>query len=58
MTESCLSVPGKAAAKERYEIIEVEYTTQKELIRETLKYYTARIFQHEYDHLQGILIGD
>lgn len=58
MVESCLSVPKQSNVKERYNIIEVEYDTPTGVVRETMKYYLARIFQHEYDHLQGILIGD
>ena len=63
--DGCLSIPGRSGDSERYPWVEVEYTNEKgELIRETLHGhsrkgdFTAIIFQHEYDHLQGILYID
>jgi peptide deformylase len=46
--ESCLSLPGKTWMVERFNTVQVDG-----------KFYTglhARIIQHEYDHLHGILI--
>ena len=57
--EACLSVPNKKFLVSRPQIIRVEYTNQnQELITEDLKDYAARIYQHEIDHLLGILISD
>ena len=57
--EGCLSVPGIRGLVPRYREIEVEYTTrQGETQREILKDFIARIFQHELDHLDGILFLD
>lgn len=54
--EGCLSIPGKSDMVYRSLIIRVAYTdlygVQKD---ETIEGYTAVIFQHEYDHLLGIL---
>ncbi len=57
--EGCLSVPNVRGLVPRYQSIEVEYTTQQgETKQETLKDFVARIFQHELDHLDGILFTD
>jgi peptide deformylase len=63
--DGCLSIPGVAGNSIRYPWIEVEYTNEKgELIKEKQEGYsrsgnfTGIIFQHEYDHLQGILFTD
>ena len=63
--DGCLSVPGRSENSIRYPWIEVEYFNEKgEKVRERLEGYsrqdtfTAIIFQHEYDHLKGILFTD
>lgn len=57
--EGCLSIPGIRGLVPRYQRIEVEYTTrQGELQRQELTDFVARIFQHEYDHLNGIVFLD
>ena len=57
--EGCLSVPNVRGLVPRYQTIEVEYTTrQGETKRETLTGFVARIFQHELDHLDGIIFTD
>jgi len=63
--DGCLSIPGKSGNSVRYPWVEVEYTNERgELIRETLHghsregNFVAVIFQHEYDHLQGVLYTD
>ena len=57
--EGCLSVPNVRGLVPRYQTIEVEYTTrQGETKREVLTDFVARIFQHELDHLNGILFTD
>lgn len=63
--DGCLSIPGISGNSIRYPWVEVEYTNQNgELIRERFEGYTREgdftgvIFQHEYDHLQGVLFID
>ncbi|MBE9117970.1 peptide deformylase [Lusitaniella coriacea LEGE 07157] len=57
--EGCLSVPGFRGLVPRYERIEVEYWDRqgRHNVRE-LSGFIARIFQHELDHLNGILFID
>ncbi|MBW4574711.1 MAG: peptide deformylase [Aphanothece sp. CMT-3BRIN-NPC111] len=57
--EGCLSVPGIRGLVPRYQAIEVEYTSRDgQLHRQELTDFVARIFQHEYDHLDGIVFLD
>ena len=57
--EGCLSIPGIRGLVPRYQTIEVEYTNREgNLYRQELTDYVARIFQHEYDHLEGIVFLD
>ena len=57
--EGCLSVPNVRGLVPRSQAIEVEYTNrQGETKQETLTGFVARIFQHELDHLDGILFID
>ena len=58
--EGCLSIPGKRGNIERYQDIDIAYTSLKTLsdTTETIKGFTAVIFQHECDHLDGILYTD
>ncbi len=63
--DGCLSVPDKYGNSVRYPWIEVRYKNEKgENLREKLSGesrlgdYTGIIFQHEYDHIQGILYID
>ncbi len=55
MMEGCLSFPGLFMKVKRPDIIGVKYldTQQKECIIK-LEGFHARVFLHEYDHLQGI----
>jgi peptide deformylase len=53
LEEGCLSFPNKYKKIERNEIICVRYHNGLNIIEETLSGFTARVFQHEYDHLQG-----
>lgn len=57
--EGCLSIPGIRALVPRYTKIKVNFTDanaeQKNL---ELNGFVARIFQHEYDHLQGLVYLD
>jgi len=53
--EGCLTYPGIFLQLKRPLTIEVEfYTAKEELIKTKLTGLTARIFLHEYDHLNGI----
>ncbi len=58
--EGCLSIPGINGMVERSDEIEISYTdeTTGEIVNEKVKGYTAVIFQHEADHLDGILFTD
>jgi peptide deformylase len=57
--EGCLSVPGIRGLVPRYRAIEIEYTDrQGKLQRQTLTDFVARIFQHEFDHLNGKVFLD
>ncbi|WP_017655881.1 peptide deformylase [Fortiea contorta] len=57
--EGCLSVPGIRGLVPRYQAIAVEYTDRNgDLQQQELTDFVARIFQHEYDHLNGILFVD
>lgn len=63
--DGCLSIPDVSGNTVRYPWIEVEYTNEEgQLVHEKLEGYsrqgnfTGVIFQHEYDHLQGVLFID
>jgi peptide deformylase len=57
--EGCLSVPGVRGLVLRDRTIEVKYFTQYgDLVQQELTGFVARIFQHELDHLDGILFPD
>ena len=54
--ESCLSVPDYAALVARADRIEVEYLNMEGVTQHgVLSGNRARVFQHEMDHLDGIL---
>ena len=60
--EGCLSMPDLYGPVPRWEWIETEFQTLEngELISKTatFKDFEARVFQHELDHLDGILFTD
>ena len=57
--EGCLSIPGIRGLVPRYQAIEVEYTNRNgQVQRQELADFVARIFQHELDHLDGIVFVD
>jgi len=59
MEEGCLSIPEVNADVDRAVNLQVEYhTLEGELIREKLEGLPARVFQHELDHLNGVLFID
>ena len=69
-SEGCLSVPDRDGEVMRSQSIEIEYTDLEALkadnardgklptVRESVTGFTAVIFQHEIDHLEGILYID
>ena len=63
--EGCLSVPDMRGEVKRSEEIEIEYVDMEQLKngkyamkREKINGFTAVIFQHETDHLEGIIYTD
>ena len=66
--EGCLSVPGRRGDVLRSQEIIVEYADMTSIrdtscedipmIRDTVRGFTAVIFQHEIDHLEGVLYID
>ncbi len=57
--EGCLSIPGIRGLVPRYQAIEVEYSDRNgKSQKQELTDFVARIFQHEYDHLDGIVFLD
>ncbi|MBW4500649.1 MAG: peptide deformylase [Scytonema hyalinum WJT4-NPBG1] len=57
--EGCLSIPGIRGLVPRFQAIEVEYTDRNgKLQKQEFTDFVARIFQHEYDHLDGIVFLD
>jgi len=57
--EGCLSYPGLYVKVDRPDWVEVEYTNENgELIQTRLDGVTARCFQHELDHMNGIRFID
>ncbi|MCL1066008.1 peptide deformylase [Shewanella olleyana] len=56
-TEGCLSIAGKRVQVLRHKKITVRYQTLSGAsVEKELSDFVARIFQHEYDHLQGITL--
>lgn len=57
--EGCLSIPGIREDVSRQPDIIVEYYNEKfELVEEKLSGLAARVVQHEYDHIEGVLFID
>jgi peptide deformylase len=57
--EGCFSLPGQRFKVSRYLRINVRYIDRKgQTVEEFLWPGPARVFQHELDHLDGILISD
>lgn len=59
-TEGCLSIPGYHSDKvPRSKLVRIEaYDHHMEPVTLEAQEYLARVFQHEYDHLDGILYID
>ena len=57
--EGCLSIPLIKEKIRRKSIIEIEYYDENwKFHRDTFDGMKARIIQHEYDHIEGILFTD
>lgn len=57
--EGCLSIPGLQGAVPRFRTIRASWTSPTgEAVEQELCGWPARIFQHEYDHLDGKLYLD
>ena len=57
--EGCLSVPGIRALVPRYTKILISYINQQnDLVEVRLDGFVARVFQHEFDHLEGTVYLD
>ena len=59
MEEGCLSIPDVRETVFRKETVVIEYYNEKwELVEETYSGLAARVIQHEYDHIEGVLFTD
>lgn len=57
--EGCLSIPGFVSdVKRKYEVVVEGYNREGELVEIQCEDLLARVFQHEIDHLDGILFID
>lgn len=57
--EGCLSIPGLVGEVERHEAIQVKALNRHgQPVKLKVKGWMARIFQHEIDHLNGVLFTD
>jgi len=59
MNEGCLSVPEIREDVVRPDSIRIRYMDEDfNMYEETYNGFTARVIQHEYDHLEGIMFVD
>lgn len=57
--EGCLSIPNLQVSIKRATELEVEFIDENDhVVRATISGLLVKVFQHEYDHLQGKLILD
>jgi len=57
--EGCLSIPGLRGVVPRHKKIGVRFVTRKGEVREEeYSNFLARVFQHEFDHVQGVVFID
>ena len=55
--EGCLSIPEIRLIAERFDKIKVRYYNEKgEKVKKPLSGFLSRLFQHELDHLNGVLM--
>lgn len=58
-TEGCLSIPAIHEKVERPDRITIEYLNERfEPQKATFTGFAARVVQHEYDHIEGVLFID
>ncbi len=58
-TEGCLSIPNIREDVSRNETITIEYLDENfKPHKETVDGLAARVIQHEYDHIEGVLFTD
>lgn len=58
-TEGCLSIPDVREDVNRKEQLTITYTNEKgKKLTETFSGLAARVIQHEYDHIEGVLFTD
>lgn len=60
LNEGCMSIPGRGCVVERPRHIVVSFLEAEgnSIVEQHLYYMHARIWLHEYDHLQGKIITD
>jgi peptide deformylase len=59
MEEGCLSIPDVREMVYRKDKIVIEYYNEDwKLVEETYSGLAARVIQHEYDHIEGVLFTD
>ena len=57
--EGCLSIPGLRALVPRHKYIRAAYSDRNNnLLEEDFSDFEARVFQHEYDHINGVVFLD
>lgn len=57
--ESCLSIPNGSCIVKRFRMLKVAYINEEgKRVKKLLKDIEAVIFQHELDHLYGVLMAD
>ncbi len=57
--EGCLSIPGIRALVPRHKSVRTVYRDRNNnLVEECFSNFTARVFQHEYDHINGVVFLD
>jgi peptide deformylase len=57
--EGCLSIPGLRGLVPRHQRIGIRYLTRAgEVLEEEYGEFLARVFQHEFDHVQGMVFVD
>ena len=55
--EGCLSIPEVRIIAERFDKIKIRYYNQEgKKIKKTIAGFISRLFQHELDHLNGVLM--
>ena len=58
-SEGCLSIPGIREDVSRKPVVRISYFDENwKYHEETFKGIAARIIQHEYDHIEGVLFTD